>query len=217
MNYKSEIVKTIQKMSGKYSAHNIFHDWCELCALSIQNACVLKHDDIWQRREEMYKSIFTKYTNEEKEDLVYMFNILPEAIEEKMGDILGEIYMESGAGNKYVGQFFTPFHLSELTAQLGLDKYDGRVVDINEPSIGSGGMIIAAAKAIKEKGYNYQTHMKVVGQDLDWLAVYMSYVQLSLLGIDAVIVQGNTLSDPYRKEYPNERTLRTPRNTGAIF
>lgn len=217
MNYKNEIVKTIQSMSGKYSSYNIFHDWCEISAIAIQNACVLIHDDIWQKREEMYKAIFLKYTKDEQEKLIYMFNLLPEAIEDKMGDILGEIYMESGAGNKYVGQFFTPFHLSLLTARLDLELFNGEVVKMCEPSIGSGGMIIAAAKVIKEKGYDYQKHMEVVGQDLDWLAVYMSYLQLSLLGIDAIIVQGSTLQEPYVEGYPRERVMRTPRNTGALI
>lgn len=217
LNYKSEIVKTIQKLSGKYSPYNIFRDWCEISALAIQNACVLRHDKVWEKREEMFNAIYAKYTDDERQDLLYMFNLLPEAMEEEMGDILGEIYMESGAGNKYVGQFFTPFHLSVLTANLGLEKFDGKVIELNEPSIGSGGMIIAAAKAIKEKGYNYQKCMKVVGQDLDWLAVYMAYVQLSLFGIDAVIVQGDTLLEPYTTGYPPERTLRTPRNTGSLI
>ena len=34
LNYKSEIVKTIQKLSGKYSPYNIFRDWCEISALA---------------------------------------------------------------------------------------------------------------------------------------------------------------------------------------
>lgn len=217
MDHKKEIVTTIQKMAGKYSPYNIFRDWCEIGAIAVQNSCVMFRDDIWRKREEIYKSIIQKYTKDEQQELVYMFNLLPEAIEEKMGDILGEIYMESGAGNKYVGQFFTPFHLSQLTASLGIDHYDGGLIRMNEPSIGSGGMVIAAAKALKDKGINYQSCMRVVGQDLDWLAVYMSYLQLSFLGVDAIIVQGNTLADPYVEGYPRDRVMRTPKNTGALI
>ena len=54
-------------------------------------------------------------------------------------------------------------------------------IRMTEPSIGSGGMVIATAKYLKERGINYQKKLKVVGQDLDWLAVYMSYIQLYCL------------------------------------
>ena len=77
-------------------------------------------------------------------------------------------------------------------------------------------MIIAIAQALKEKGVDYQRKMKVVAQDLDWKGVYMCYLQLSLLGIHAVCVQGNTLSEPYEKGYPPERVLWTPMALGAL-
>ena len=54
------------------------------------------------------------------------------------------------------------------------------------------------AKTMKRMGLNYQSKMKVVAQDLDWLSVYMTYIQLSLLGINAIVVQEN-------REIPDER------------
>ena len=78
-------------------------------------------------------------------------------------------------------------------------------------------MIIAFADILKRKGFNYQKCMKVVAQDLDWKGVYMCYVQLSLLGIDAVVVQGDTLKEPYTDNYPRSRIFRTPRNMGLLI
>ena len=65
---------------------------------------------------------------------------------------------------------------------------------MHEPSTGGGGIIIAAAKVLKDRGLNYQKCLKVVAQDLDWKGVYMTYVQLSLLGIEATVIQGDSLS-----------------------
>ena len=48
--------------------------------------------------------------------------------------------------------------------------------------------------ALKEKGYNPQKQLLVIAQDLDIKAVHMSYIQLSLLGIPAVVYHMNTLS-----------------------
>ena len=97
--------------------------------------------------------------------------------------------------------------------------YDGsHKITINEPTCGGGGMIIAAADVLKRRGINYQRCMKVFAQDLDWKCVYMCYVQLSLLGVDAVVVQGDTLCDPYTgNNYPRSRIFRTPNNMGLLL
>ena len=219
MNYKKEIVKAINEISGKYSPYQIFRDWCEMYALAIQNACVLYHDELWNQRENTYKGIISKYDEKERDNILFMSNVLPLIYEEEFTDVLGEIYMESGAGNSATGQFFTPFHVSVMMAEMNKSEYtkNGKI-ELLEPSCGGGGMIIAIAKTMKRMGLNYQSKMKVVAQDLDWLSVYMTYIQLSLLGIDAIVVQGDSLGDPFvPRDYEKRRMLRTPKNTGALF
>lgn len=219
-NYKKEIADTIQEISGKYNPYQIFRDWCEMYAISIQNSCVFWHDAVWQNRESIYNSLWNKYDESEHDAFYKMTWLYAIALQYEIGDLLGEIFMESGAGNASAGQFFTPFHVSEMVAKIGASDENilkEEKIHMTEPSIGSGGMVIATAKYLKERGINYQKKLKVVGQDLDWLAVYMSYIQLSLLGIDAIIVQGDTLSEPYHKGYPKERTMRTPMNMGVLI
>ena len=78
-------------------------------------------------------------------------------------------------------------------------------------------MVIAAAKVLKDRGINYQRRLDVVAQDLDWKTVYMCYIQLSLLGIRAVVYQGNTLTEPYQEgRVDPERTFYTPRYVGLL-
>src|SRR5690625_3198158 len=98
-------------------------------------------------------------------------------------------------GYKHTGQFFTPYHVSKLVSDLTYkDKKDDQVITLNEPSCGSGGMIVAFAESMKAEDRNYQTDLRVICNDLDFDAVRMCYVQLSLLGIDAVVEQRNTLA-----------------------
>ena len=79
-------------------------------------------------------------------------------------------------------------------------------------------MIIAAAKALSDSGINYQKHLEVVAQDLDWKGVYMTYLQLSLLGIKATVVQGDTLIEPFDPRKTDPRCiLRTPAKMGALM
>ena len=221
MDQKKEIVGLIEKMSGKYSPYMIFSDWIKMASISIQNVCCLFHDSIWQQREQMYLDTVSRYTEDEQLIFCRMNALLVEAFEERIGDILGEIYMEAGCGNKNTGQFFTPFHISELTSNLAIQNlitsFDGKMIKLNEPSSGGGGMIIGTAKALKEAGIDYQRYLQVIAQDLDWNGVYMTYLQLSLLGIDALVVQGDTLMEPYQKGYPEERVLRTPRHMGVLI
>ena len=72
-------------------------------------------------------------------------------------------------------------------------------------------------QGLLEMGINPQKVLRVVAQDLDWTGVYMTYVQLSILGIDAIVVQGDTLVEPYKRGYPEERIMRTPKNMGLLL
>lgn len=220
MSAKKEIENIIQSMSGRYAPYNIFSDWIEMCSLSIQNAVTMVHGEVWQSREKTYMDTARRYEESELEKFAQMFVLLGDALTENLTDVLGEIYMEMGMGSKYTGQFFTPFHVSELCARMSVNLVkpeEMTKITLHEPSCGGGGMIIAACKILKDKGINFQKRLDVVAQDLDWKGVYMTYLQLSLIGCRAIVVQGDTLIDPYTANYPKERIMKTPAKMGALI
>lgn len=221
---KTDIVKMLVQMSGRYNYHVIFQDWVEAMAISIQNSCCLIHDRIWEEREQAYKNIMNKYTPEERQQFPIMFTCLADAFEdEEITDVLGEIYMSQKSGSSRLGQFFTPFHLSELCARMlvqqQLKEWDGETcIEVNEPSTGAGEMLLAVIKVLKEKGIDYQRKVYITAQDLDWNGVYMTYVQLSLLGANATVVQGDTLMEPYAPgKIPKSRVFHTPMRKGVLL
>ena len=215
---KERISKEILSIAGRYTPYNIFADWIECCALSIVNTVTAIHGQIWQDREKQYNAIMQKYNEEERSKFPVLFNILVEELENDPRDVLGEAFMRGGLGSDEGGQFFTPFSISRMMSDISVSApEEGEKVSLNEPSCGSGGSIIAAALTLKDMGVNFQKTLKVVAQDLDWRCVYMCYVQLSLMGIDAICVQGDTLMDPYHKGYPERRMLRTPANMGVLI
>lgn len=218
-NWKEEIIQNINKISGKYSPYEVFSDWIECCTLSISNVTDVIHNSIWEKREEEYLNLVKKYKNDEIKIFSDMLGMLAMALEEKMNDVLGSAYMQGGVGNKQTGQFFTPYHLSKLCAQLVIPQEDETTgkIHINDPSCGGGGMIIAVASVLKEQGVDYQQKMEVIAQDLDWKCVYMCYLQLSLLGISATCVQGDTLCEPFGTGYLKERVLYTPAKKGLLI
>lgn len=160
------IIKKINEMSGQYHSHNIFQDWVQMMAISISNQ--VDYDD---GLEETYKSIAKKYTQEQLIKLCEMNGILVELFQNGISDYLGEIYMKLNAGNTRTGQFFTPFHICELMAEIQMKEYDGKEIVMNEPSCGGSANILAIAKVMKNKGFNYQELLKVIAQDLDYKCV----------------------------------------------
>lgn len=220
MSAKDEIIKIIEKMTGKYSAYTIFRDWVECSALAVQNSSRLIHNQLWISREEQYKNVMKKYDDEEQVKFSEMLSLLTEALGESIEDVLGEVYMKSGCYSKQLGQFFTPFHLANLMSDMAVmgDVDENQLITVNEPSTGGGANIIALARSLKERGINYQKCLRVTAQDLDWLAVYMSYLQFSLLGISAEVVQGDSLLEPYiRGNYPQNRVFYTPARMGVLL
>lgn len=225
IDHKKEIIKIISSMSGSRSEYEIFSDWIRCMAIAIENSTHVFRNEIWKEREKLYKDTMNRYTLEERQKFPEMLAHLTLAFEEGLDDILGKVYMEFGMGSRVTGQFFTPFNVSEMVARLSLEtiieqyeKGELEKITVLEPSCGAGGMIIAAAKVLQQRGINYQQAMDVVAQDLDWKGVYMCYVQLSLLGISAICVQGDTLSDPYVPgKTEQSHILQTPKKAGMLI
>lgn len=191
MNYKKYIIDELNALSGRYSTYEVFADWIKMEALSISQRV-----DYKDAREKEYLDVANKYTKDELVRISKLSGALTLAYEtEGMSDILGAIYMSKDMGSNKLGQFFTPYHLCQMMSEL--HNIEELLVDdmivINEPSVGAGGNIIAFCEHLKNKGYNYQQIVEVIAQDLDYKAVYMSYVQFSLLGIPAKVYQGDTL------------------------
>lgn len=118
----NEIVNEINSLSGTYSGYDIFSDWVKSLALSISNSTDQFHGRVWNHREEEYLSIVRKHGPETMLGFAELSGMLTMALEEEIQDVLSEVYMAAGLGNKNTGQFFTPFHVSEAVASLAVPK-----------------------------------------------------------------------------------------------
>lgn len=188
MSVVNRIIKSFDDFDGSRNRHSLFCDWVKFMAISIANQVWF----LWEREEE-YRQLAKTYDAKSMKRFSDMMGMLWEAFDAEINDYLGQIYMEGNMGNKSTGQFFTPFHLAELVAMMMQQSDPEQKVFMNEPACGGGGMILAKAKAVQAVGGNYQDALKVIAQDLDWTGVYMTYTQLSMAGINAVVIQGDTL------------------------
>lgn len=152
---------------------------------------------IREEREANYLRIASKYDAEELDKFGACLGETVLELEEDPRDVLGVTFQELELSNKWRGQFFTPMSISELMAQTQIDPTEvskKEYVTISDPAIGSGSLLIGVYRHLRH--HKLQRKMLVFGQDLDSNAIFMSYIQLSLLGIPGILVQGNTLSDP---------------------
>lgn len=188
---QDKIKKLINGMAGKYNRYSIFRDFIILSACTISNSVDKAQ---FERREKMYLDTIKKYDKKEANMFAEMLALTVLAYERRMGDFIGELYMTMEFSNRDSGQFFTPYDISKMMSQFIAPKPNEGIITLNEPSVGSGGMIVAYAETMQKAGYNYQTQLRVVCNDLDYDVVRMCYIQLSLLGIDAVVEQRNTLA-----------------------
>lgn len=187
-----KFIKELRSLRGKYSIWEIWVDFVSICAISMANIFEKS-----ERKEKEYLRIIRKYSPEEQQKLCGLFQLLIEEMERNPDqDALGTIFSQLGVADKRKGQFFTPYCISKLMAQITIghmDKDDGPQL-INEPACGSGANLIAAANVMRSNGFNYQQNAYFVAQDIDYTAAMMCYVQLSLLGCPGVVIIGDTLA-----------------------
>jgi len=211
------IEKIFDKFAYKVDRARLYSDFFAILAYRISNAVDGRH------RTERTKALAEIEKHYDAGDRA----LLDEAIRELMNiylrivdgerecsDVLGELFMRSQTASSKTGQFFTPFDVSRLCAeitvsnnaehiiasQLGKNLAAGLAegpgfVTLEEPTCGSGGMVLAVADTLTQKfGINVTQSLLVHAADIDARCVHMAYIQMSLMGIPAVIHHRDTLS-----------------------
>jgi hypothetical protein len=193
--------KGITKLMGEFHRHHkwqVFGDFVEMAAISLSNAV-----DLGQRemREARYTEIVKLYSPDEVRTFPQMMASLVMELEAELTDVLGKVFHDLELHNKWTGQFFTPFPVCQMMAQMTAgDSLPHEIIKEKgflramEPACGSGAMVIALANALRDERINYQQHLHVTAIDIDAKCVHMAYLQFSLLHIPAVVIHGNALA-----------------------
>lgn len=201
----NEILKLLEKGLYKVNAHEFLSDVFECSAIAISNRFDMAN---YQEREDRYLQIIKKYDHTFQqlitEIFAKMFLLLTQQINPTVGfnDYLGELYMRSETSNSKAGQFFTPYCVSKLCAECAINENvvkeaieQDRILTLSEPACGAGGMVIAAVDVLYYKyHFNYARNLVVECSDVDSRCVHMTYLQLGLAGIPAVIFKRDSIS-----------------------
>lgn len=198
--HQSSILKKLNSLSGKYSAWQIWTDFIIMSAISISNTVDYLNAP---EREKQYMMIAERYTKQELNTMAEMLTDFVNGVDENPDqDFLGELFMSCGFGNDAGGQFFTPYSICRMMAQMNCNDVTKQQIEqkgfvsVNDCACGAGALLLAFANECRRQGINYQQSVLFVAQDIDYLTGCMCYLQLSVMGCPGYVYIGNTLTNP---------------------
>lgn len=208
--HQKEIVGLLRQVAHTRGIDRVWSDWVEICAIALARADLAQQEV----REQRYLQVIAQYERAELDKLVQAFAHLVMSYELRVeaadfGDVLGSTFMMLDMGNAGAGQFFTPYEVSRLMGGMMMgdgqalaDKADAHgFIRVLEPACGAGGMLIAAVHALHDAGLNYQLCMHATAIDIDQRCVHMTFIQLALLHVPAVVIHGNGLTGECREQW----------------
>ena len=208
--HQKEIVGLLRQVAYTRGIDRVWSDWVEICAIALARADLAQGEV----REQRYLQVIAQYERAELDLLVQAFAHLVMSYELRVeasdfGDVLGSTFMMLEMGNAGAGQFFTPYEVSRLMGNMMMGNWQALVdkttalgfVRVLEPACGAGSMLIAAAHAMHDAGLNYQQCMHATAIDIDQRCVHMTFIQLALLHVPAVVIHGNGLTGECREQW----------------
>lgn len=216
-DYEKEFMKHFRQLTYRHRSLDVWSDFVMMFACAISNSVDKQNFD---EREKLYLQIINKYEKEEQKVFPILAADTVMALEENQEqDFLGHIYMNLGLGSKSASQFFTPYHICQLMAEVSVNDVIPEVkekgyISINDPCCGAGATLIAginvAKRQLEKANMNYQNHVLVVAQDIDFTVAAMCYIQLSLLGVAGYVKVGNSLTEPITEKDDDKNYWFTP-------
>ena len=149
--------------------------------------------------EEQYMAVVKRNRPEDVRAMPELLGITALAVQEGGCDFLGQVVGDLELINGHMGQFFTPYDVSRMIAEMTLADARELIrekgfITVAEPASGAGGMIIAAADVITKQGFDIGHQLYVDATDISPMCFKMTYLQAALRGIPAIVRRGNTLS-----------------------
>lgn len=192
-DYIKEFISKLSNLDRSRSVSTVFNDFLTLSCCSLTQT-VYRSDNL----EQKYLNIIKTYTKEQAEEFSKLLAFLVLGLEQEPQDFLGQVFMSLNLGSQANGQYFTPYSVSKFMAEINFTEIENlqnnQLITLSEPCCGSGALIIAFAQTLKEQNINYQQNLFVEAIDISKMCFKMTYIQLSLLGIPAKVVQGDSLS-----------------------
>ena len=199
-------IQTFEKLTTNHSNLEIFQDFLTLSACSISNSVDKAN---FKEREDSYLNAIRKYLPHECDlfpKLLADIVLQMENDKPNYRDTLGEIFNELRLRDVWKGQFFTPDHICQLMAKIIIGDCQADInahgfTTICDPCCGGGALLLAAIAEMFKSGLKPYKQALFVANDIDIRCVHMTYIQLSLAGVPAIVCHKNSLTDETFSEW----------------
>lgn len=201
-DYAGMFIKRLLELDRSKNAYEKFRDFCELafCAYAKPIMLGLEGKEEAERLESRYMDIVATYRNKDTiRAYPEMLAWVIQGVNQRGQDFLGSVASQAEFLDSRNGQFFTPYQISRLAAEMTMGDVSEQIkekgyITLQEPASGAGGMILAAADTMERQGFNPSEHLLVHATDISPMCFHMTYLQLTFRNIPAQVVHGNTLS-----------------------
>ena len=185
---KRPYVKTLLKVDYSRRTADVFSDFVIMasCALSLGT------------REDEYLAVVKHYKPEQVKLITQAFAELVMDMEDHpYTDLLGSVYLDLQASStkQARGEFYTPQAVSNCMAMMlavAGDLPADRPMTLLEPAAGAGGMVLSAARVLRDAGVSPLV-LKATCVDINLTSMMMCHINLTLNGIPAMCIHGDTL------------------------
>ncbi|QDI55081.1 SAM-dependent DNA methyltransferase [Serratia marcescens] len=196
---RKAFLSTFRETARNHHRYEVFSDFVKLAACALENAC-LKSPDI----EAEYMATIQRYEKADAQRMAQLLSLLVIGLDQGMGIFSVRCLWSSSWAATVLASFHAVPSLELMAGLVAGDRLaaleNEPYITLSEPTCGAGGMVIAFAKVMLARGYNPQTQLRADCVDIDPVAARMCYIQLSLLGIPARVVIGNSLTLKYQRE-----------------
>ena len=196
---QSEFVRTFSDLCDRHQSWQVWSDFVTMTATAISNT--VDPTDVKEKREKRYMDLISQYTPNEQRVFPELVRMLVDAMEANPDqDFLGDLFMALELGNHWKGQFFTPYNVCKMMAEMQCHDAKAKAEDqgwisVLDPACGAGALLVAARNVFLREGVGFD-RVLFAAQDIDHVAGMMCYIQLSLLGCAGYVCIADTLCNP---------------------
>lgn len=200
MDLKKELCQVADVTRGRISRAQTFSDFLAYCALLASS----RIDPIHRKdRMEQLQKLKGSYHDAEWQAFHQTFCSACDTARRNVDrgcyeDLFADAYVELGVCSRTLKQDFTPKDIATLMARIttreGIKLPETGYFTLSDHACGSGILLLAEAERIAQCGFNPAMQLVVQAADLDIRCFHMTYLNLTLSGIPAVVIHGNTIT-----------------------
>ena len=134
IDHQKAFISLFNRTARYHKRHKVFEDFISCSVIALENRLQFS-----EAREQKYLRIVSGY---EKQDVINIAHLLAhviEGLEQGFCDFLGSVFMQLELGDTYRGQFFTPWSVASMMAQMQLGNVkalfeDKPFITLSEPA-----------------------------------------------------------------------------------